>query len=69
MTTTTEIRIRGLKEVTATGHLEHRIEAVPHVQSVEIDPQNERAIVEHDGADLTKITTAIAEEGFEATLP
>ena len=64
MSTKTNIRIEGLKNVTSTAHLEKKLEAIPGVQSVEIDPQNENAIVEHDGADLRKIRTAVMEEGL-----
>ena len=64
----THIRIQGLKNITSTAHLEKKLEAVPRVQSVEIDPQNERAIVEHDGADLEKLKVAVENEGLRPTM-
>jgi len=66
MTQKTQIQIPGLRTHTAAAHLEKTIEAVPGVQAVELEPQSERAIVEHDGADLNKIVAALAAEGLDA---
>ena len=68
MSTKTDIHIKGLRNITSTAHLEKSLEAVPGVQAVEIDPQNERAIVEHDGADLEKLKVALAAEGLQSTI-
>ncbi len=66
MSTKTNLHIQGLRNITSTAHLEKKLEAVPGVQAVEIDPQNEQAIVEHDGADMEKLKVAAAEEGLES---
>lgn len=65
----THIQIHGLRTHTATAHLEKKIEAIPGVQAVELDPQSEEAIVEHDDADLNKIVAAIADEGLIGRAP
>lgn len=61
------IRIEGLRNVASTAHLEKKLEAVPGVQSVEIDVEHEQAMVEHEGADLRKIRRAVLDEGLHVT--
>ena len=68
MSTKTDILIKGLRNVTSTAHLEKKLEAVPGVEAVEIDSQNERAIVEHHGADMEKLKVAVMEEGLQPTV-
>lgn len=65
---TTCLKIEGLSNVVATGHLEKSLEAVPGVASVEIDHTSECAIVEHDGASLQLLQTAAADLGYRATV-
>ena len=50
------------------GHLEKALEAIPGVQAVEIDREQQCALVEHDGADPGRLLAAAAEEGFQATV-
>lgn len=68
MSTITQIKLAGLRRVTAAGHLEKRFEAVAGVQSVEIDPQTECATIVHEGADTEKLLVAAANEGFYAEI-
>lgn len=63
----TELKLDGLHNL-AAGHLEKSLEAVPGVQSVELDHANDRAIIEHDGADLEKLTTTANMEGVRAVI-
>ena len=63
---TTQIEIDRLADATDTAHLEKAIEAVPRVQSVEIDPQNGRALVTHDGASPEKLAAAVRDLGYSA---
>lgn len=67
MNTTTQIKIEGLRHITATGHLEKAMEAVPGVESVELDAERECAVVEHAGADPVRLMAVAAKEGFPAT--
>lgn len=64
---TTHILISDLGgEATDSGHLEKALEAVPGVQSVEIDTQTCLASVEHDGADAGKLVAAVRAVGYWA---
>lgn len=63
----TDLHISGLKNLTSTAHIEKTIESFPRVQAVQIDPERERAIVEHEGADLAKIRGALAEAGLQVS--
>lgn len=65
----THLRIQGLRNVTAIGHLEKSLEAVPGVQAVRIDSTGEEAMVEHDGADPKLLIAAAAELGYRAEHP
>jgi copper chaperone CopZ len=62
------LKIEGLSDVVAVGHLEKSLEAVPGVASVEIDRTGEQAIVEHDGASPQKLQSAAADLGFRTTI-
>ncbi len=59
-----QMTINDLKGATDTGHLEKALESVPHVTSVEIDPAAHQAIIEHDGATLQELTTAVEAVGY-----
>jgi len=66
MSTTTHLEIDRLEGATDTAHLEKAIEAVPHVQSVEFDVPQNRAIVTHDGANPEKLAAAVRDLGYSA---
>lgn len=66
--TTTEIKIAKLSDATDAAHLEKALEAVPHVQSVRVDPETHSARVEHDGADPRQLTEAVKRLGYPATV-
>ena len=55
---TTRIKIAKLSAATDTAHLEKALEAVPLVESAEIDPGAHEAIVRHDGADPAQVRDA-----------
>jgi copper chaperone CopZ len=46
-------------------HLEKSVESVPHVQSVRVDVGACMVTIEHDGADVEEVRTALREEGFQ----
>ncbi len=64
MSTTTRLRISKLDDATDTAHLEKALEAVPGVKSVEIDPESNEAIVEHEGAEPRQLTQALRQQGY-----
>lgn len=68
MSIRTRLRLEGLNSVTDIGHLEKQLEAVPRVQAVEIDSENDQVIIEHDGADLEKLTTVATDAGYRVKL-
>jgi hypothetical protein len=57
------LKIAGLKNV-PSAHLEKTLEAVPGVESVELDYEGEGAIVQHEGADPKLLAAAAATIGF-----
>lgn len=60
----TRLKISKLDDATDVSHLEKALEAVPGVQSVEIDPADNEARVQHDGVDPQKLTQALREQGY-----
>lgn len=66
--TTTVIKIAKLSDATDAAHLEKALEAVPHVQSVRVDPEANSAFVEHDGADPQKLAEAVKRLGYPAAI-
>jgi hypothetical protein len=65
---TTRLKIQDLRNVVAVGHLEHSLEAVPGVDSVNIDLTCEEAVIEHEGADPRLLAVAAAELGYRASI-
>jgi copper chaperone CopZ len=65
-TNITRVAIEGLHGATDTEHIEKALEAVPRVQSVEIDPAAGSAIVRHDGARSTDLVSALGAVGYRA---
>ncbi len=63
---TTRLKIAKLTPTSDTAHLEKALEAVPLVESVEIDPGAHEAIVRHDGAETGQLTAALRGQGYIA---
>jgi hemin uptake protein HemP len=61
---TTRLKIAKLTADTDVAHLEKSLEAVPLVESAEIDPGAHEAIIRHDGADLEQLTAALRSQGY-----
>lgn len=51
------------------SHLEKALEAVPGVHSIEIDPADNEARVQHDGIDPQMFTQALREQGYISEFP
>lgn len=66
---TTKLKLPGIREIIDVAYVEKSLEAVPHVQSVRVDRENEVAIVEHDGADPQELSAAARSLGLQVTSP
>jgi copper chaperone CopZ len=64
----TRLKIAKLTAATDTAHIEKALEAVPKVNSVRVEPSENQAIVDHDGADERQLTTAVKQLGYIATV-
>lgn len=62
----TRLKIAKLADATDTAHIEKALEAVPRVNSVRVEPSENQAIVDHEGADGDQLTTAIKQLGYVA---
>lgn len=62
----TQIKIDAATSANEFGHLEKALEAVPRVTAVEVDPAAKTATVEHDGADMNELKSAVSGLGFAA---
>jgi len=49
------------------AHIEKALEAVPRVTSVKVEPEENRAIVDHNGADQGDLTAALKPLGYIAS--
>ncbi|HVU25795.1 MAG TPA: TIM barrel protein [Opitutus sp.] len=58
------LKIRNLPNAAGNGHLEKALEAVPHVQSVEIVAECGEAIINHDGVDHVQLKRALSGLGY-----
>jgi copper chaperone CopZ len=65
---TTRLKIAKLSGATDAAHIEKALEAVPRVKSVKLEPEENQAIVDHDGADERELTTAIKQLGYIAAV-
>lgn len=65
---TTRLKIAKLSGSTDAEHIEKALEAVPRVKSVRVEPDENQAIVDHDGADERELTTAIKHLGYIAAV-
>ena len=54
----THLKLRGVREAVDIAHVEKTLQAVPRVESVMVDRENETAMVEHSGANLDEIKAA-----------
>ena len=64
----TRLKIAKLTDATDTAHIEKALEAVPKVNSVRVEPDENQAIVDHDGADERELTLAVKQLGYVATV-
>ena len=62
----TRLRIAKFTDATDAAHIEKALEAVPGVNSVKVEPAENQAIVEHDGADERELTSAVKQLGYVA---
>ena len=65
---TTRLKIAKLTDATDAAHIEKALEAVPRVSSVKLDPAENQAVVDHDGADQDALTTAVKQLGYVAAI-
>ena len=65
---TTRLKIAKLAGATDAEHIEKALEAVPHVSSVELAPDRNEAIVNHDGAEEDELIAAVKQQGYVATV-
>lgn len=65
---TTRLKIAKLAGATDAEHIEKALESVPHVTSVELAPDRNEALVDHDGADEGELIAAVRQLGYLATL-
>jgi copper chaperone CopZ len=65
---TTRLKIAKLSGATDAAHIEKALEAVPRVKSVKLEPEENQAIVDHEGADERELTTAIKQLGYIAAV-
>ena len=65
---TTRLKIVKFTDATDSAHIEKALEAIPRVNSVRMDPAENQAIVDHDGADERELTTAIKQVGYIASI-
>lgn len=63
---TTRLTLPGIREALDVAHIEKALEAVPGVQSVAINREEELAVVDHDGADLQELRRAARSVGLRA---
>lgn len=64
----TKLKIAKLDAATDAAHIEKALEAVPRVSAVRIEPEENAAVVEHDGADLGDLTSAVKQLGYISTV-
>jgi copper chaperone CopZ len=62
----TRLKIAKLTDASDTAHIEKALEAVPRVTSVRVQPSENQAIVEHDGADERELTASVKQLGYVA---
>lgn len=64
----TYLKIAKLNDATDAAHLEKSLEAVPKVTSVRIEPAENQAVVEHDGANEDELSRAVKQLGYVAAV-
>ena len=65
---TTRLKIAKLSGATDTAHIEKALEAVPRVKSVKVEAEENQAIVDHEGADVGELTSAVKQLGYIAAV-
>lgn len=65
---TTRLKIAKLAGATDTEHIEKALEAVPRVKSVKVEPEENQAVINHEGADEHEFTQAVKQLGYVAAI-
>ncbi|HYC70749.1 MAG TPA: cation transporter [Opitutaceae bacterium] len=65
---TTRLKIAKLDSATDAAHIEKALEAVPGVKAVSMETAEHRAVVEHEGADVGELTSAVKQIGYVSIL-
>jgi copper chaperone CopZ len=64
----TRMKIAKLTEPADATHIEKALEAVPNVRSVQVDVEENEALVQHEGAEESELTAAVKSLGYLATI-
>jgi copper chaperone CopZ len=64
----TLLKIAKLTSATDTAHIEKTLEAIPRVNSVTVEPDENQALIEHEGADEQELASALKQLGYIATV-
>ncbi len=62
----TELKIEGMSCQNCVAHVTKALQAVPSVQSAEVQLEAGRALVQHENADVPAMLGAIDDAGYEA---
>lgn len=65
---TTTLNITGMTCENCVRFVTQALNSVPGVQSAKVSLAENRAIVEHEGAETNALISAVQEEGYEAQL-
>ena len=61
-----ELKIEGMSCAHCVAHVTRTLQAVPGVQSAEVQLAAGRALVQHENADVAAMLSALDEAGYEA---
>lgn len=64
----TDLKITGMTCSACVGHVQRALASVPGVQSVEVDLGDQRATVEHDQVETSRLIGVVEEEGYGASV-
>ncbi len=62
----TRLKIAKLASAEDTAPIAKALESIPRVKSVTVDAEANEAVVEHEGADATEMTSAVKQQGYIA---
>lgn len=61
------LKVTGMTCSKCVQHVKRALLSIPGVRTAEVDLAEGLARIEHEGADMAAMITAIEEEGYEAT--